>query len=84
MARKNHQLKPARPAAQIAAMNLHSVMSHITALRGTPRLKKPAPPRRRIAIVLLGGEPEPVKIRHIRQNLGSVVSETRMAQSPRQ
>ena len=83
MARKNHLLKLVRPAAQVAAMNLQSVMSGISLLRGTPRLKNPAPPRRRTAIVMFGGEPQPVKIRHLHQNLGTVVSEIQSAQSPR-
>ncbi len=83
MARKNNQTKFTRPAAQIAAMNLQSVMGHFSALRALPRLKIPKIPRRRIPIVMYGGSPEPVKIRHLPQNLGSVASETRLTQSPR-
>jgi hypothetical protein len=33
--------------------------------------------------VMFGGEPQPVKIRHLHQNLGTVVSEIQSAQSPR-
>ena len=83
MARKNHQFKTARPAAQVAAMNLQSVMNHISSVRLPPRLKKPAPPRRRIAIVMVGASPETVKIRHVFQNLGSPLTEIRPTQSPR-
>ena len=64
-------------------MNLQSVMNHISSLRLPPRLKKPAPPRHRLAIIMFAGRPEPVKIRHVHQNLGSAVSEIPPSQSPR-
>ena len=70
-------------------MNLQSVMNHISSLRLPPRLKKPAPPRQRIAIIMFAGVPEPVKIRHVHQNLGSAASqgtdvgEIQPSQSPR-
>jgi hypothetical protein len=70
VARKNHQIKVLRPAAQIAAMNLASVVNQFSLQRLLARKEKPAPPRRRIAILMFAGQPEPVKIRHVRQNVG--------------
>ena len=57
-------------------MNLQSAMSHLSILRLPARLKKPAPLRRRIPVVMFAGSPEPVKIRHVRQNLGTAAGET--------
>ena len=82
MARKNHKIISLRPAAQIAAMNLQSIMSHISMLRLPPRLKKPAPQLRQIPVVMFGGSPEPVKIRHVHPNVGSAINEIQPTQSP--
>jgi hypothetical protein len=71
VARKNHQNKVVRPAAQIAAMNLASVMNQISLQRMLARAPKPAPERRRLSILMFGGVPEPVKIRHAPQNVDS-------------
>jgi uncharacterized heparinase superfamily protein len=71
VARKNQQSKVVRPAAQIAAMNLASVMNQVSTLRALARAPKPAPERRRLSILMFGGAPEPVKIRHVGQNVGS-------------
>lgn len=82
MARKNHQFKLTQPAAQVASMNLRSAMSRISALPVLARRKTGEIVRRRIPIVMYGGSPEPVKIRHVSQNVGSPVRETLLAQSP--
>ena len=70
MARKNQHLKSARPAAQIAAMNLASVVNQFSILHALSRQPKPAPERRRLSILMFGGKAEPVKIRHGSQNVG--------------
>lgn len=83
MARKNLQWKPTKPAAQIAVMHLQAAVSHLSVLRAVSRQKKLETFRRRIPIVMFGGKPEAVKIRHVPQNVGSPVSETRPTQSRR-
>ncbi len=80
MARKNHQSKIVRPNAQIAAMNLSSIMAQISGLRSPSRPKKPQAIRHRIPIIMFGGTIEPVKIRHVHQNLGKAASPTPISQ----
>lgn len=65
VARKNNSNKVVRPAAQVAAMNLSTVVNQYSALRLMARLPKPVPQRRRIAVLMMSGAPEPVEIRHL-------------------
>ena len=81
MARKNHPFKQTHPATQIASMNLRSAVSQLSPLPALLR-RKPGTVRRRIPIVMYGASPQPVKIRHTFQNLGSPADDNRLTHSP--
>ncbi len=55
-------------------MNLQSALSQVSVLRVAARPKNIQIYRRRIPIVMFGGSPQPVKIRHVFPNLGSANS----------
>lgn len=63
-------------------MNLRSALSQVSVLRAIPRPKAAGTFRRTIPVVMYGGSPQPVKIRHPHQNLGSRVREIQSRQSP--
>ena len=69
--------------AAIAAINLRMATIHLAGLRVPPRVRKIPTVRRRLPVTMFPQEVQPVIIRHALQNLGSAVSETQPAQSPR-
>jgi hypothetical protein len=82
VARKLHRAEVPRDAAQMAAINLRMATIQLAGLRVPPRARKIPTVRRRLPVTILPTMEQPVIIRHVLQNLGSVVSETRPAQSP--
>lgn len=72
-----------RNAADSAAMNLRMATMQLAGLRIPPRVRTVPVLRRRLPVTMISESAQPVIIRHVSQNLGSPVSETRPPQSPR-
>ena len=72
-----------RPAVDSAAANLRIATMPLAGLRIPPRVRTVPALRRRLRVAIISEPPQPVVIRHVRPNLGTPVSETQPAQSPR-
>ena len=83
VAKKFHAPGLVRNAADSAAMNLRMATLQLSGLRVPPRIRTVPNLRRRLPVTAISEPPQPVIIRHVGQNLGSPVSETRPPQSPR-
>jgi hypothetical protein len=83
VAKKFHAPGMVRTAADSAALNLRMATMQLSGLRVPPRIRTVPTLRRRLPVTAISEPPQPVIIRHVRQNLGSSVSETRPIQSPR-
>jgi len=70
-----------RGVPDAAALNVRVTALQFAAIGVPPRAKRIHQPRRRLQIEGFSDIVQPVIIRHVRQNVGSVVSETRPVQS---
>lgn len=72
-----------RTPADNAALNLRMATMQLAGLRIPPRVRTVPTLRRRLPVTVISEPPQPVIIRHVGQNLGSRVSETRPPQNRR-
>ena len=72
-----------RSSADTAALNLRIATMQLSGLRVPPRVRTVPALRRRLRVEVISEPPQPVIIRHVRQNLGTGISETQPSQSPR-
>jgi hypothetical protein len=75
VARKFNNQSFAPPAVSAAAMNLRMASFQFAPIGAPPRAQRVHQPRRRLLVQGIPQVPEPVKIRHASQNLGSVTGE---------
>jgi hypothetical protein len=72
-----------RTALNNAALNLRMGTVQMAGVRAPARPRVVPSPRRRLAVAIQFEPPQPVIIRHIAQNLGNSVTETRQIQNQR-
>jgi hypothetical protein len=75
VARKFDNQSFAPLAASAAAVNLRMASFQLASIGAPPRVQRVHQPRRRLSVQSFPQAPEPVKIRHTSQNLGSVTEE---------
>ena len=83
VARKFHASGMVRTAVDSAALNLRMATMQLVGLRIPPRVRTVPTLRRRLTVTFVPEAAQPVIMRHASQNLGSPVTETQPAQSPR-
>ena len=83
VARKFHASGMVRTAVDSAALNLRMATMQLAGLRIPPRVRTVPTLRRRLPVTFVPESAQPVIMRHASQNLGSPVTETQPAQSPR-
>jgi hypothetical protein len=83
VARKFQVVGNAKAASEAAIMNLRKAATSLAGTQGRPRVRKIPTLRRRVPVTVIAESGQPVIIRHIGQNLGSVISEIRPTQSQR-
>jgi hypothetical protein len=83
VARKFQVSEGPKTAAAAAITNLQKTAVSLTGLRVAPRVRKIPMPRRRVPITIFPERSRSVIIRHVAQNLGSVVNEIQPVQSQR-
>jgi hypothetical protein len=81
VAKKFHAQAFVQSAPETAGTSLRLTALQFAAIGVPPRAKRIYQPRRRLQIEGFNEIVQPVKIRHVRQNLGSIVSEIRRVQS---
>jgi len=75
VARKFENQRFAPLAAAAAAVNLRMASFQLASIGAPPRAQRVYQPRRRLQVQGIPEAPQPVKIRHTSQNLGSVTEE---------
>jgi hypothetical protein len=83
VARKFQASGTVRGAADFAAMNLRMATMQLAGMRVPPRVRTVPSLRRRLTVTEVSDPPQPIIIRHVVQNVGRQVNETRPIQSPR-
>jgi hypothetical protein len=83
VARKSYNPELSPTAVQIAAIRSRLAAIESAGQRIPPRIRRVAPVRRRLPVVMMPQPAHAVKIRHTLQNVGSGISETQPVQNQR-